>query len=320
MKLLYSVIKCAVSISAIYMIMTVRLFACTPLGSNAFNHFYNAPAGSITVPRDAPTGSTVLTQSVNTGLAYNDYFAYCTTGDTGRWLLQGGELVSGQIYKTNVPGIGITIRTGDPSIYYTNPSYDISNGYAYNWAWSNWGTSFQITYIKTGPVTSGNITGTKAIFSITGLGNLLTLSVDSISVIGLACSINTPQINVPLGNVFLPSFTGVGVTPKSYDFNVGLNCDANANINVSLGGTQSTETSNTSVLALTDAGGENVATGVGVQIIYNGTPLKLNENIVLKKSGGGQELLPFTARYYQTKAKVTTGSANATATLYITYQ
>ena len=51
-------------------------------------------------------------------------------------------------------------------------------------------------------------------------------------------------------------------------------------------------------------------------------PLKLDNNIVLKTSAGGQEFPPgtFTARYFQTKDNVTAGSANATATLNITYQ
>jgi type 1 fimbria pilin len=40
----------------------------------------------------------------------------------------------------------------------------------------------------------------------------------------------------------------------------------------------------------------------------------------LKNSAGGQETFPITARYIQTKDKVTAGSANATATLNITYQ
>jgi type 1 fimbria pilin len=48
--------------------------------------------------------------------------------------------------------------------------------------------------------------------------------------------------------------------------------------------------------------------------------MALNNNIVLKTSAGGQETFPFTAQYYQTKSSVTSGAANATATLNLTYQ
>ena len=62
------------------------------------------------------------------------------------------------------------------------------------------------------------------------------------------------------------------------------------------------------------------AEGVGVQLVYNTIPLQLNNRILLKQSAGGQEAFPLTARYYQTRAVVKPGSANATATLNVTYQ
>lgn len=275
----------------------------------------------IVIQRDASTGETLLTKTISTGLSSGDYFATCYSGDQSHYLIQGGVPVPGynQVYETNVPGIGIKIEAGTSKAYYTNPPMEQTSGNN-GWAWSTWGTSFTISIIKTGAAGDGDIGGITAVMSLDGIGDLLTLNVNAGKITSLACSINTSKINAPLGDVFLPSFTGVGSTPKSYDFDVGLDCDAGANINVSLDGTQSSESSDTSILALTDAGEDNVASGVGVQIIYNGTPLKLNENIVLKNSEGGQELFPFTARYYQTKPKVTSGSANATATLNITYQ
>ena len=103
--------------------------------------------------------------------------------------------------------------------------------------------------------------------------------------------------------------------------NLGLNCDPGANINVELAGTQNPDApADASVLALTGQGGPETAGGVGVQIVYNDVPLQLNNRIVLKKSAGGQETFPLVARYYQTKSQVKPGSANATATLNITYQ
>ncbi|HDC4774722.1 TPA: fimbrial protein, partial [Enterobacter cloacae] len=56
------------------------------------------------------------------------------------------------------------------------------------------------------------------------------------------------------------------------------------------------------------------------QLLYNGSPLTLNSRLLLKQSAGGQETLPLTARYYQTLTSVESGSANASATLNLTYQ
>ncbi|MFM3052613.1 fimbrial protein, partial [Klebsiella quasipneumoniae] len=52
--------------------------------------------------------------------------------------------------------------------------------------------------------------------------------------------------------------------------------------------------------------------------IYSTKPL--GNNLVLKRTNGGQEMFPLTARYYQTNTTVTTGIANASATLSLTYQ
>ncbi|MFP2412591.1 fimbrial protein [Citrobacter braakii] len=112
------------------------------------------------------------------------------------------------------------------------------------------------------------------------------------------------------------------ISNSTRTYTIDLNCDAGARINASLSGTQSAETANDSILALSGAGMSGVASGIGIQLLYGNTPLKLDNNIVLKTSAGGQEFPPgaFTARYFQTKNNVTAGSANATATLNITYQ
>lgn len=73
-------------------------------------------------------------------------------------------------------------------------------------------------------------------------------------------------------------------------------------------------------MALTGQGNTGTAKGVGVQLLYNGTPLAMNSRLLLKQSAGGVETLPLTARYYQTLGTVQSGTANASATLNLTYQ
>ncbi len=182
-----------------------------------------------------------------------------------------------------------------------------------------------ITFVKTGGINSGTL-NSGLLARIYGNGDNVTavaFNITSTQIIQLSCSITTPILNFPIGDVLVSKFgTSVGTIPSGAENtqNLGLNCDAGANINVTLHGTQNPDVSTASVLALTGQGSADVASGVGVQLLYNSTPLELNNRIVLKQSASGQETFPLTARYYQTKTAVTPGKANTTATLDLTYQ
>ncbi|NTX82074.1 type 1 fimbrial protein [Serratia proteamaculans] len=279
--------------------------------------------GNIVAQRDTPVGSVLAeihfawsTPSVSCGGSFTRFrtFSY-----------QGGVLSSlRHTYKTNLAGVGVT--TAAYSLF-SNPPEIFSGvgGVAGNHH------DVVIQLIKIGDITAGTlatgeiatekfspiIESTPGPAAITaeaitmGAGNIITT---------LACSLNSTSINVPLGDVAATKFTGIATTAGDKSFDLGLTCDKDAKINVSLAGTQNTDTSETSVLALTSAGQTGTASGVGVQLLYGGTPLKINNNILLKSSAGGQETLPFTARYYQTLADISAGLANSSATLNITYQ
>lgn len=77
-----------------------------------------------------------------------------------------------------------------------------------------------------------------------------------------------------------------------------------------------------SVVAL--VGGTDAATGVGLQLLDgSGNPFPLNtaETMTSYNGGtGGSYTIPMRARYYQTAATVTAGQANASMTLFMTYQ
>ena len=223
------------------------------------------------------------------------------------------------VYSTNINGVGVKVTSNAGLIFASPPT---------TWLWNRpWvlGGPFRIRLYKTGSI-SGGALSTGRLFSWTTpktSGGILEVAVGEItggSVTSVACSISTPNISVPLGDVEGKLLTGVGTTVADKQFNIGLNCDSDARVNVTLQGTQNPDTSNTSVLALTNAGNAGTANGVGVQLLYNGAPLTLNNRIILKTSSGGQESLPFVARYFQTKNPVSPGQANATATLNLTYQ
>lgn len=286
-----------------------------------------ANLGSTIVQRDTPIGSTLMTTFVSSGYGSSTIFATCYPGDTATWILVGATPVSGytNTYNTNVAGVGIKIQAGTSQFYYgtsTNPSsvYVEDATPLRVWAWSGWGTGYTISLIKTGATGSGDIGASQSKFTLANLGELLRLNITGGQITTVACSINTTNITVPLDDVLPANLTSISTTAKPKTFNVGLNCAAGARVNMIMTGTQNRDTSASGVLDLTGAGNADVATGVGIQILYNGTPVTLGNNMVLKTSAGGQESFPFTAQYYQTRSTVTAGSANSTATLNLTYQ
>lgn len=281
---------------------------------------------ALTIQHDAAVGTvlaTVTIPSSGTQLGTCAVAGQTTMNDQMMYL---GAVSSGTngVYNTNIPGVGI-------SGFYYSATYPFLTPPS-TWTFANGAptgigdavSTFKL--IKTGTITSGVLSNTlvaKVFYSGSPTIDTVDIVMAGSSVTQLTCSITTPTLLFPIGDILKSQFSStVGFSPASAQNtqNLGLNCDAGANINVSLSGTQNPDVGTTSVLALTGQGGANVAKGVGVQLLYNGTPLVLNNNIVLKKSSGGQETFPLTARYYQTKTTVSTGTANASATLNITYQ
>lgn len=136
-----------------------------------------------------------------------------------------------------------------------------------------------------------------------------------------SCSLTTSDIELNIGDVDKAVFTSIG-TPSRWSPNVALvsgGCNATK---VSMTFTGVANTSNRNLFAVAADGGRE-AKGVGIQ---------------LEKTGGGAQAIPndttkpvtfdpqpsgqgysFAARYVQTDATVTTGTANATITVLITY-
>lgn len=226
------------------------------------------------------------------------------------------------VYNTNISGIGIRFSS---NAYFESPS----NIFSYNaqTSYVDWyGGNIQL--VVTGPVSSGALTpGTIGVVTLQGSDGVyrdgLTATLTDGTINALACSITTPQLNFIIGDISASTFgSTVGTTPAGAQNtqDLGLSCNAGTNITVSLSGVQNPDSANPSVMALTGQGSAGTAKGVGVQLLYNGAPLAINSPLLLKRSSGGQETLPLTARYYQTLTSVESGSANATATLNLTYQ
>lgn len=302
---------------------------CTVVGSPRTTTF-----GALTVQRDAPVGTLLAESVIPVSQVWN-----CSSAvgvkygqDTGVKIYDStyNSIQDGmRVYSTSVTGIGYALSVTAPAycgghwLNITSDSNYITGCYLsgiFNSGYVSQG--YRIRLYKTGPVSSGMITSQRIGAGITRIANIWDnedpININNFNITSFACSLTSTSINVPLGDIFATKFTGIASTAGDKSFDLGLSCDKDARINVSLAGTQNADTAETSVLALTSAG--QTGTASGVQLLYGGTPLKISNNILLKTSLGGQESLPFTARYFQTKAAVGAGLANSSATLNITYQ
>lgn len=254
------------------------------------------------------------------------------------------------VWKTNVPGVGVAIGvTTYANQCGTQAWIDLSSSTSSQipLPWAGWvcntsgtvtsitnGGQIQAALVKTGPITAGTVTGGVMIVgaSATGTGGsapytvaaspLVSFSLTPTIVNVSACT--TPNVTVNMGSPLQSEFTGIGSTNKqAVSLNVAVNaCPTGLNaiqyqfipVNAVLDATNG-------VLALSSG---STATGIGLQLKDgNGNALKYNTQYTLtnySSTTGGSYTIPLTARYYQTAASVTPGSANAVLTFTMTYQ
>ncbi|WPU21033.1 fimbrial protein [Cedecea neteri] len=281
--------------------------------------------GTITVQRDLPAGTILAERTSSRGA--DGAYANCTGGT---WRYDFDEMkfptlsaYGNNVYDTNIEGVGIRMMTTSfggegkrPLPYwgtFTNPP---TTG-----IWIGSIKTVQLVKTSSNSVGAGAIsTGTLARGYLTP-GNrfyFFTMSLTGGTIVRAACTVTNTSISVPLGTKMTTDFTGVGSTTKDEAFNIPLNCNANTRVKVTLDGTADPSGAK-GVLALSPSSGEKVATGVGVQVLYNKNPVTFGSLISIGTAGSGAYNIPLVGRYYQTAAKVTGGKANATATFTMTY-
>ncbi|NIF20384.1 fimbrial protein [Candidatus Pantoea multigeneris] len=289
--------------------------ACTYVGTGK-NTEVNFNFGNITVQRDAPVGTELAKRSYLTP----GYGVTCTT----RWHYNNTltrfttlSAYGNHTYDTNIDGIGLTLYFGAGlQRYFPYKSQDLNPVTAAT------GGTVIATLVKTaaGAVGSGRIsTGRVANHSYDKLSvfNVNLTGVNTITPV--ACSVTQTAISVPMGDVLRSEFTGVGSVATSKAFSIPLNCDENTRVKITLDATADSS-GIPGVIALNPSTSDKVASGVGVQVLRNSTPVTLGSALqVGTVATSGVYTIPLAARYYQTQARVTAGQANATATFTMTY-
>ncbi|MGQ4859152.1 fimbrial protein [Enterobacter roggenkampii] len=294
-------------------LISVESFAgCT---NNIATQNFNLNFNTITAQRDVAPGTVVAAQS---GI-YNVNFSCTDSSNTYQEAMNGTSL-GNNLYDIGVSGYGIRVSENDSGggFHHYFPMAFALGTYSASYM-------YKVELVRTSdPAASGSLrSGQIANVSISNQFFIATWNITGGSITTLACSLSSGSLSFPIGNIPATGFgSTVGTTPVNTQVSqtLGLTCNPGANINISLSGQQNPDVANTSVLALSGQGGPGVAQGVGVQILYGGTPLNLNNTVFLQQSGGGLASFPIVARYYQTKSVVLPGTANTTATLNITYQ
>ncbi|WP_449550336.1 fimbrial protein [Lelliottia amnigena] len=313
---------------AMFIVVLLALPFCSKASCTSYSPGnINFDLGVVDVPNSTPVGTVLKIVTItappagSTGctLGETDGFSKYVTGNP-----TGMKYKENDIYSTNIPGVGFAI------CYFSCDSSTAGGWYPF----VTYNNVLHATYLEFGNlpwsfvlVATGEINEsgplTHGEYGEVGLGNTAVgkIFLTSGTIKATECNLEKSDVFIDFGGLQASQFIAPGTTTQEKSFNIGLTCNAAANINVTLEGQQSGDSSDPSILALSNMGQQGVATGLGVQIIYNGNPLEINKKIPLKTTEGNIiETFPFSARYYQTKSVVTPGEANVVATLSITHQ
>ncbi|WP_254211021.1 fimbrial protein [Burkholderia multivorans] len=249
-------------------------------------------------------------------------YALCgAPGQSNRSVYGGAQVGSGTTpytFATNIPGIGLAFYDE----YGRTRYWGEGNGGAYQGYWSWDGSRIGAKLIVTGPVGVGDVPGGSvyARMTLDGLP-VATIKTTGFKITTPACSV--PSVNVDMGSLTLDRFAGVASTAGDKPFDLRLTACPAGRTGIYYRFDPTTQVvpgTGNSVAALNGSSG---ATGIGLQLLDgNGKPVQFGQSTKMTGYTGaaGDYSVPFRARYYQTAATVTPGSANASITVTMSYQ
>lgn len=320
-------------VAAVLMLGPLRANAQCSLGSAGAQAFNITLPATATIPRDAPVGTVLAQGSAN--FTFNSAApsgVHCTSAATAVYAnLIGGASTNG-VMPTSLSGVGFTVQTNGtainsgtvslPATFFTTGCGNTTVCYGYL------GGPITVALVKTGPITGTQVFPAGQVLSLT-VGGIVAATVsvaNPVQVMGQTCTVTTPSVSVSLGTVASKTFTSVGSSSTPTSFQIGLNCTG-VTTNVGITFTDATNPGNaTSTLSLTD---DSSATGVGIQILYSGSPVQYGADssvagnagqVMLGSINDTSQNLNFSGRYVQTGSAVTAGTADGIATFTMSYQ
>jgi len=335
------------------LILLLTLF-CAPSALAAVCTFQSGSASvlatmalpsTLSVPRNATNG-TVLWDSGWKG--YSSTTINCNASGTvkgghatGIGAAEPGYTSNGfsSVFKTNVPGVGISVFWCNQTIANCNPDpTKITPLPSLAWSVSavqyvlsiNW----RVRLIKTADIDASagavSVPGMSYIsYADAGVTTLMLTGTSQVT--GLGCDVNADSrnIDVPLPTIFKSDFAASPIpqdNTKAKVFNINLLCDSGVKVSYQVDGAQTTGDGN----VLANATGTGMATGVGVTLFKGDlssiTRLPLATKFLhttTLSTGSVPVSIPLTARYYRTAASADamgTGLVSTTATFTLFYE
>jgi type 1 fimbria pilin len=295
-------------------------------GQNSGQPFYYTPspvyyslASSITVPFNLAIGA-ILGSPVD-ALPANPPDVSCTSNvPYGVQNLVGSSNTSGgtnYIYPTAVPGLGYQLIHDDNPSQFMSPYPDNSSGPSFRHGHFDIGTTLQL--VQTGPIANGSVlqAGTLSNWQWGSIAPEYFVLQNSITFVAPACVVNTTNIAVVLPTVTTSAFPGKDSTSGTTPSSIQLTCPSGATSQLSIMFAAQNGTPAGYNNVLTNTGS---ATGLGVEMIYNGSSVVFGSPIFVGTTPAGGLSIPFSARYHATAATVGAGSVNAAATFTLSYQ
>lgn len=235
------------------------------------------------------------------------------------------------IYKTNIDGIGIQIKSNAGIV--VGPSATLwQSPYCYNCHDLSALPAYKLQFYVTGPVQTGDVSLNSL---INGLINDRNTSSGAtyygyLSITGTvkfkAGSCKTPDISVNLGKHSADSFTSVGSTSAPVPFNFQINeCDPGlATVSYTFKPASGVTLEGAAGSEYLTLKGSQKAGGIGVQMFYDDgvTPVPFNSKTAFsgyETTTGGSYVIPMQARYVRT-GKVSAGPANSAVEFVMAYE
>lgn len=238
-------------------------------------------------------------------------------------MLTGIGTPSGNLYPTSIPGLAYrgTLLSGGSFVGNVTGTWPKAAVFADQSLGGNsyYGGNIRIDFIKTGPIqpgTFGPVTLGRWTINNQQFLNFVLLDRVTVAPTTPACTVTQSAITVNLRNTTIDELTTLGDTSQETAFNLPLRCNSATNISLGFSGNLADST-NAVFSNLSDS---TNTTGVGVQILKDGTPIPatagnyLNLGVV-----NGSLSVPLTARYYALAGKPTPGDVSAVAYASIVY-
>ncbi|MGP2734230.1 fimbrial protein [Serratia bockelmannii] len=243
------------------------------------------------------------------------------------YIANGIEKVPGysDLYKSQVPGIGFRVKRQDNGHYLTDyPGEEVTHAPPSEIKRDRRYEVELVVYDIIGSAPGNQLTvGHDDLRYFNGFDwqqrTLVDIRIGELYIMHPTCRIVDYNRQVRLGSVNREAFSGIGSTAKRTPFSISVVCPEEKKLMIAFNGTEDGDIRGQGVLATHSDGGQ--AGGLGIQLRHNGAPVPLNTPVQYSYvAGEAQSDISFSAEYYQTRANVTPGQVNASATFVASFE